>query len=154
MLDRIRQFLQQQGLASQLEAADDSALLARAAAILFVEVMYADHQVDEREAVAVSAALQSCFGLDAAAAQRLLEEARQQVEQVTSLHEFTSQLHRHLSVAEKQLLLEHIWRIVLADEQVDKYEEHLVRQIAELLYLSHSDFIRARHRAQEKLSAG
>ena len=49
------------------------------------------------------------------------------------------------------MLIEQIWRIILADDDVDKYEEHLVRRIAELLYVSHRDFIRAKLIAQAEL---
>ena len=35
-------------------------------------------------------------------------------------------------------------KILMADDEVDKYEEHLVRRIAELLYVSHRDYIRAK----------
>ncbi len=153
MLDKIRQFLQQRSQAAAGSDLDKAALIARAAAILFVEVMYADHEVDAREAAAVQDALQACFNLDADAAQALLNEARQQVEQVTPLHEFTSLLHRNLGPEEKQSLLEQIWRIVMADERVDKYEEHLVRRIASLLHVSHSDFIRAKHKAQQAMNS-
>lgn len=154
MLDKIRQFLKQRSQAAAEPALDKEALIARTAAVLFVEVMYADHEVDEREAAAVQSALQSCFGLDAATAQALLDEARQQVEQVTSLHELTSLLHQNLDLEEKRSLLEQIWRIVMADQRVDKYEEHLVRRIANLLYVSHSDFIRTKHKAQQAMQSG
>jgi len=39
-----------------------------------------------------------------------------------------------------------MWRVGYADQRLHKYEEHLVRKIAELLYVPHSVFISARHR--------
>ena len=122
-----------------------------AAAVLFVEVMHADHQVDKRERQIVMLALLESFSLSRKDAEELLEQAEERVKDVTSLHEFTSLLHTRLSNEEKVMLVEQIWRIILADNDVDKYEEHLVRRIAELLYVSHRDYIRAKLNAQAEL---
>lgn len=39
-----------------------------------------------------------------------------------------------------------LWRIAYANESLHKYEEYLVRKIAELLYVPHSAFIAAKLR--------
>jgi uncharacterized tellurite resistance protein B-like protein len=41
-----------------------------------------------------------------------------------------------------------MWRIAFADEKLNKYEESLIRQVAELIHVSHRDFIRAKHAAR------
>ena len=41
-----------------------------------------------------------------------------------------------------------LWQVALADSRLDKHEDHLVRRIAELLYVSHSDLIRIRNRVR------
>ncbi|HID50263.1 MAG TPA: TerB family tellurite resistance protein [Chromatiales bacterium] len=148
MIDALKRFLDQTLKPSAQPARDETGLVQMAAAVLLVEVMHADHRVEARERAAVERALQHCFALSPAAAGNLLDQAEARVRDVTSLHEFTSVLHRNLERQEKVELLEQIWRIVLADEEVDRYEEHLVRQIAELLYVSHSDYIRAKLRAR------
>ena len=38
-----------------------------------------------------------------------------------------------------------LWRVALADRRLDKREDYLVRQVAELLYVSQSDLIRIRN---------
>ncbi|MDD9894524.1 MAG: TerB family tellurite resistance protein, partial [Gammaproteobacteria bacterium] len=37
-----------------------------------------------------------------------------------------------------------MWRVAFSDERLDKYEEHLIRKIADLIYVSHSDFIKSK----------
>ncbi len=37
-----------------------------------------------------------------------------------------------------------MWRVAYADGHLDKYEEHLIRQVAELTYVPHQDYIRAK----------
>ena len=139
----------QKSLADVDESDTSERNLQMAAAMLFVEVMHADHLVEKQERRAVVRALQATFGLQENAAQLLLTRAEKNAEDVVSLHEFASQLHHNLTEQQKLLFLEHIWRIVFADDEMDKYEEHLVRRIADLLYISHSDYIRTKHRAQE-----
>ncbi len=45
-------------------------------------------------------------------------------------------------------MVEMLWQVALADRRLDKHEDHLVRRIAELLYVSHSDLIRIRNRVR------
>jgi uncharacterized tellurite resistance protein B-like protein len=148
MIDTLKKFLNKTLVISTPKQVDESELVRLAAAVLLVEVMHADHRVDTSERAAIGRALQICFSLSPDEAEALLVKAEMRVSDVTSLHEFTSVLHQHLDNSEKVKLLEQIWRIVLADKEIDKYEEHLVRQIAELLYVSHSDYIKAKLQAQ------
>ena len=41
-------------------------------------------------------------------------------------------------------VLNSVWAIAFADGEMDKHEEHLIRRIADLLYLNHKDFINAK----------
>ncbi len=152
MISSLRKLLQKHVTADKaMSHMDKQDLLRMAAAVLFVEVMHADHQIDKRERQAVKRALLESFSLSKQDAEELLQQAEARVKEVTSLHEFTSLLHSRLSNEEKVMLIEQIWRIILADDNVDKYEEHLVRRIAELLYVSHSDYIRAKLSARGDL---
>ena len=152
MISTIRKLLNKNAARDKsMDSLDKQELIRMAAAVLFVEVMHADHQVDKRERQIVMLALLESFSLSRKDAEELLEQAEERVKDVTSLHEFTSLLHSRLSNEEKVMLVEQIWRIILADNDVDKYEEHLVRRIAELLYVSHRDYIRAKLNAQAEL---
>ncbi len=149
MIEAIKQFLQKDRESDKsVSAMDKQQLIKMAAAVLFVEVMHADHKVDKRERQVVKQALQESFSLSSHEAEELFQLAEERVKDVTSLHEFTSILHGRLTNEEKVMLLEQIWRIVLADNDVNKYEEHLVRRIAELLYIKHTDYIRAKLNAE------
>ena len=64
------------------------------------------------------------------------------------LQQFTRRLHEQLTLAEKHRVVEMLWQVALADRSLDKHEDHLVRRIAELLYVSHSDLIRIRNRVR------
>jgi uncharacterized tellurite resistance protein B-like protein len=41
-----------------------------------------------------------------------------------------------------------MWQVAFSDDHLDKYEEHLIRKVADLLYVSHSDLMRMKHQAK------
>jgi uncharacterized tellurite resistance protein B-like protein len=132
--------------------ADDPAVrehaLRVATALLLIEVAKADYADDLAEDEAMLASLKQFFALDDAAAGLLIDEARSTADKAVELQQFTRRLHEQLSVAEKQRVVEMLWQVALADSRLDKHEDHLVRRIAELLYVSHADLIRIRNRVR------
>ena len=53
-----------------------------------------------------------------------------------------------MSMEKRVQLVEQLWRIAYADGVIDKYEEAAIRKASELLYVPHSDFIRAKFAAE------
>jgi uncharacterized tellurite resistance protein B-like protein len=41
-----------------------------------------------------------------------------------------------------------MWQVALADNALSRYEEHVIRKVSDLLYLSHNDFLLAKAAAQ------
>jgi uncharacterized tellurite resistance protein B-like protein len=64
----------------------------------------------------------------------------------------TRVINQHFDQNKKIELIAHMWRIAYSDRRWDKYEEHLIRKVSDLLYISHKDFIYARVLVQEQLS--
>jgi uncharacterized tellurite resistance protein B-like protein len=119
-----------------------------ATALLLIEVAKADYAEDLAEDEVLLSSLKQFFALDDAAAALLLEEARSTADRAVELRQFTRRLHEQLSVSEKHRVVEMLWQVALADSRLDKHEDHLVRRIAELLYVTHSDLIRIRNRVR------
>jgi uncharacterized tellurite resistance protein B-like protein len=120
-----------------------------ATALLLVEVARADYQDDVIEDRAMQTLIKEHFLLDDTEAELLLDEARQQADRAVSLQSFTRELHEHLSFDEKSKVVEMLWKVALADDKLDKYEDYVVRKVADLLYVPHSDLIRIRNRVRE-----
>lgn len=116
-----------------------------ATALLLVEVTRADYSEDLIETEAVGQLLGEHFELSEAEVELLLDEARAEADHAASLQSFTRRLHEALTLDEKHRIVEMLWRVALADEHLDKHEEHLVRKVAGLLYVSHGDLIRIRN---------
>jgi uncharacterized tellurite resistance protein B-like protein len=119
-----------------------------ATALLLIEVAKADYAEDFAEDTSVLESLKQFFALDDASAALLVEDARSTADRAVELQQFTRRLHEQLSMAEKQRVVEMLWQVALADTRLDKHEDHLVRRIAELLYVPHSDLIRIRNRVR------
>jgi uncharacterized tellurite resistance protein B-like protein len=116
-----------------------------AVAALLVEVLRADYEVGSAERE---------LGLQPAATRALVEEAERQIDKSHDLFQFTSQINRSYTEADKIRLLEALWRVADADMAIHKYEEHLIRRVADLLHVPHSAFIAAKLRATGPATSG
>jgi uncharacterized tellurite resistance protein B-like protein len=81
----------------------------------------------------------------------LIDLAKDESAQATSLHQFTSLVHQHCIPQEKFELLVSMWELALADAELNKYEEYVIRKVADLIYMSHAEFMRAKSVAKSKL---
>ncbi|ASG03664.1 hypothetical protein EAY15_13240 [Vibrio anguillarum] len=119
-----------------------------AIACLLREVAGADHQIDTRENDAKFQLVKRLLALDDTETTELLIRAEQSVKQSASLYDFTSQL-RELSQDTRYELIKAMWQVAHADDEIDPLEEAVIRKAAELLYVDHSEFIRAKLSAQK-----
>lgn len=122
-----------------------------AAAALLIEVMVIDQKATAAEEAAIKSLLRERFNIDPAAATALFEAAREAVTKATSLFQFTRQINDEFDPQQKFELVVQLWKIAYADGNLDKYEEHIIRRISELIYLPHSQFIRAKQKGIAEL---
>jgi uncharacterized tellurite resistance protein B-like protein len=120
-----------------------------ATAALLFEISKADYDSTQIEIDTVHAAVQNTFGLPDADAQELVRLAAEEVSAASSYHEFTSLINKNFSADQKIQVVENLWRVAYADGRLDKYEEHLIRRLADLLHVPHTQFIAAKHRVQD-----
>lgn len=113
-------------------------------AALLIEVMNSDHELDEREHQEFMEVLQKSYNIAESDLAELTQLAKEQAHKATSLYEFTRLINDSYDSAEKIALIENMWRIAFSDERLDKYEDHLIRKVADLIYVSHSDFIKTK----------
>jgi len=115
-----------------------------AAAALLIETARADFTQGSEEEAALEELLCSALSLPAEEVHGIIELANQQVDKATSLYEFTREINDHYSPEQKIELIGAMWKVAYADGQLDKYEEHLIRQVAELTYVPHQQYIRSK----------
>jgi len=119
-----------------------------ATAVLLVEIARADFVVEPVERRRLRELLEQQFQLSASELDAVLEEAEADADRLVSIQHITRLLNEHYDHAMKRRVIEMMWQLVYADGEKSHYEEHLIRQVADLLYLSQSEFIQARHRAE------
>ena len=113
-------------------------------AALLVEVMNSDHELDEREHQEFMAVLQQSYNIAESDLEELIQLAKDEAFEATSLYEFTKLINDSYDYEQKVELIENMWRIAFSDKRLDKYEDHLIRKVSELIYVSHSDFIKTK----------
>ncbi len=117
-----------------------------ATASLMIEMMNQDEVVLETEKQTVRKALQENFSLTDHETEELCQLAEQEIHNATDYYQFTRLIAEHYSRQQKIQVIELLWRVAYADNHLDAYEEHMVRRIADLIYVPHHDFIQAKHR--------
>jgi uncharacterized tellurite resistance protein B-like protein len=124
--------------------------LQMATAALMVEMLHVDERVTTEEDEKLRHLLKQRFQLDTSEIEALIDLAHNEKHQATDYYSFTSLLNEHYTQQQKIKLVEDLWQLAYADNHLDKYEEHLVRRLAELLHVPHPDFIRTKHSVLEK----
>ena len=119
----------------------------RAIAALMVEVALADDNIEAQEREKLPELLRQHTGLTTQECLGLIESAEQEVDHAVSLYEFTQHLDKTLEIDKKCELVTRLWLIYLADNEIDRYEEHTIRKIADLLHLRHSEFMQCKQKA-------
>ncbi|KRS20048.1 hypothetical protein AAY72_16110 [Alishewanella sp. WH16-1] len=113
------------------------------AVVLLLQLSHADFDSTEQEQQLVLGYLQREYQLAPAIAQQVLAQANQLAADATCLHAYTSKL-KVLSETERLALLNQLWQLAWADGSVDPNEEMMLRKVADLLFIRHSDFIKAK----------
>jgi len=149
MLKGIRDFFNSQ-LASTNESAEDRSEqeIQLATAVLLIELAKIDLSLDEKEWLIIVETLNKNFNLPAETLEELVRLANEQLQEATDLFQFTQLVNEHFSYKEKLSLLETMWRVAFADGHLDRYEDYLIRKVAGLIHVPHSDFIKTKHQRE------
>ncbi|MFI2812288.1 MULTISPECIES: TerB family tellurite resistance protein [Microbulbifer] len=148
MLRQIRKLFEQIGSGEDVEVNNDRDVRMISAALL-AEVATVDQKLDDREQATLVRLLQEHYRLDEAEATEMVEHALSHREQATSLYEFTQVVNDQFDERNKYLLVRQMWEVAFSDDVIEAFEEHLIRRVAELIYLPHGLFTRARAEARE-----
>ena len=129
------------------ETAEDEGL-GIAAGVLMLEIARADNEIDDLEKEVVIEGVKNILHKTNHEINEIFQKVIDVVEESVSFFEFTSLINDSCSRKEKYDLLVILWKVAYADGQLDKYEEYYIRKIKDLLYLSQSDFIKAKLEAK------
>ena len=123
----------------------------KACIALLLETSMADEILDDKEIDALMITLIKDFKIENDEVDELIAFAKENVKDSTSLYEFTRDINDSFSAEQRIQLIESMWKIAYADGNIDKYEEHIIRKVSNLIYVAHSDFIKAKISAKEQI---
>ncbi|MCM8856371.1 MAG: TerB family tellurite resistance protein [Candidatus Thiodiazotropha sp.] len=117
-----------------------------AVAVLLIEIAESDFEEVPEERSVILQSIQRQFDLNRASAEQLMSLAKEEHTESTDYFQFTRLINEHYTEAQKIKVVEALWQVAFADQQLHRYEEHVIRRLAELIYVPHNDFIAAKHR--------
>ncbi len=122
-----------------------------ATAALLIEVAVIDQDFDQSEQQQLQKLLMAECELTDTEAATLIEEAKEASANSSSLYDFTQLINRHCDYQQKLSLVSGLWKIAYADGELDKYEEHIIRRITDLIHVSHRDFIQVKIQVRDRM---
>ena len=122
-----------------------------AAAVLLVDAARADEDYTQGDKTRIAEILKSRFHLGADEVTKLLDLAEERAEESVNLHRFTSAVKDNWSEEDRVRLIELLWEVAYADGKVHAYEDHLIRRVAGLIYVTDRERGEARKRVAERL---
>ena len=148
MIKKIKDLITKISNKEEIEESSNILQLDRACAALLVEIAFADKDFDEREKESLKESLLKSYAIDIETINEIINDAEKTVNESTSLYEYTRTVNDEFEYPQKLNLLENLWKVAYADETLDKYEEHLLRKISDLIHISHSDYINIKLRVR------
>ena len=118
---------------------------------LMIEAANTDGEITQEELNKISHSLINIFKEDPKAVEVSLTKAFENKDNSRSLYYYTSKLNKFYSDENKIKLIEVLWEIILADNEIHDFETNLIRRLAGLLYISDVECGNAKIRASEKV---
>ena len=147
MLNKLSDFLSTIIAPASVESRPEHTLQL-ATAVLLIEIMQSDADSTDQERATILNILKERFDLSDAEVVQLAELGHRTATSANDFHQFTSLINRELELPEKVRIIEYMWQVAYADGQISAHENHLMRKMADLLHISHGDYIAAKMRAK------
>ena len=141
MIHKIKDLITKFGNKEEIEEKSDLSQLNNACTALLVEIAFADKEFDETEKTSLKLTLMETYDIEEADIDEIIKDAENTVAESTSLYGYTRIVNDEFEYDDKLSLLKNLWKVAYADGNLDKYEEHLLRKISDLIHISHSDYI-------------
>ena len=152
MILRVKKFFESRLLISETSTQNDiDHKLKLGCAVLMHEMIHVDGDLHDDEAQQIHRALQQQFNTSKSETEELLAIAHEEKSNTADYYQFTSLINQHYSKEQKIYLVQQLWHIAYADKVLDKFEEHLVRKLAELLHVPHRHFMQTKHQAEDNI---
>ena len=117
------------------EEENEFSVIQLAVASLMITTAKHDGIFDEIEKEEILKLLKNYFKLTDESLNHLFEVSVSMVDKASDIHQFTSKINSSLDDEEKLVIIEMLWKIIIADGRIDDYENALIRKLSGLLYI-------------------
>ena len=117
---------------------------------LMIEAANTDGKITQEELNKISHSLINVFKEDPKIVEESLTKAFENKDNSRSLYFYTSKLNKSYIDEQKIQLIEVLWEIILADNELHDFEANLIRRLAGLLYISDVECGNAKIRAENR----
>ncbi len=107
-----------------------------ATVVVLIEMAGADKEVARPEAEAICVSMQDHFGLGEDEVPELVEIALSAKSEKGKIDEFVKAINENFNPKQRQEILTMVWKVVLADGKIDKFEERFAVQMKTRFQLS------------------
>lgn len=133
------------------QVVNDKNNLQIATCAIFLEIAYSDDDFSIIEKEQIFNILKKQFNLTDLEIEELIKHTDEVRKKSVSLFEFTEVINNKLSAEDKYKIVENLWRIILADNVINSYEEYFIRKISGNLNVSHNNLIAAKFVVKEEM---
>jgi uncharacterized tellurite resistance protein B-like protein len=147
----LRDFLDGIAPSPETRIRQEMTAIQQACCLLLMEVARLDAANAEQKRDMAAYAMRAQFDLPEADLAAMIDAASRPENRPTSYFDSVKLINRRFDPARKARFVEQLWRIAMVDGDIDMYEDHLVRKLADLLYVPHNDFILAKNRVQARI---
>ena len=126
----------------------DSTTLNEAIATLLVEAARVDNNTTEADIAEAKKSLKLLANINSEQADELIRKASLPKNRPTSYLPLTRTINQNLDYDQKCVLIGAMWTIAHSDKHIDPHEDHIIRKISDLIYVSHRDFINQKIKSQ------
>jgi uncharacterized tellurite resistance protein B-like protein len=149
MLGRIKEFFKGTAtLVVDSTGAATSEDVQVATGVLLLEIAGADKDYDPGETRTIFRTLEKVFQIDHKRALELLEIADAARGEKQKIDEFIQCINKHFTPKQRQLVLAMVWKVVLADNVIDKFEARYATQLKFRLQLTDEHAAQAKQMAE------
>ncbi|WP_076417143.1 TerB family tellurite resistance protein [Colwellia sp. UCD-KL20] len=143
MIDKINAFFKKLNTPFQ-ENDKEELSLEVACTVLLCEVMKADGTLQEEEQISLKAFIAKQFQLQNSQIDEIVNTALTLSDNATDFYQFTRKVNEHYTIEQRMEIVGYLWRLAYIDGELATLEEHIIRKIADLLHLRHSEYIQTK----------
>ena len=111
---------------------------------LLIDIAKADENIDENEIKTIQNIIIDFFQISLEESSTIINNAKQHLEDSTDRYQFCKKINNEFDYRQKIKFILSIYKIAFIDNELHYLEEHLIKQIANLLHVEHHDLIEAK----------